>query len=287
MKTRYLVVLATLLVLLFGLSNALFVVADNEYGVLLRFGQVVDAGLAPGLHVMIPLADDVRRLDARVQVSDGESGVLNTTDKQSLVLDSYALWRIVNPRQFYAATGGGGHETDVLLQALLGDTLASTVTRHTLAEALAGDPSLVVSPALDAAARRQLGITILELRVRRVRYPDSLLDAVHQRMSTVFQAEAAGIAAEGKSNADIVRANAERDSRTIVADARQQADALRGQGDGGAAAITSRAVGGDAEFYRFYRSLEAYRTSLSKPGDVLILRADDEFLKYLQPPAGK
>ena len=287
MKTRYLVALATLLVVLFALSNALFVVRDNEYGVLLRFGQVVDAGLTPGLHLMIPLADDVHRLDARVQVSDSESPVLNTTDKQSLVLDSYALWRIVDPRQYYAATTGGGHETDVLLQPLLSDALAGTVTTHTLAEALAGGQPVQVSPALDAAARRQLGITILELRVRRLRYPDSLLDAVHQRMSGVFQAEAAGIAAEGKSNADIVRANAGRDSRTIVADARQQADALRGQGDAEAAAITSRVVGSDADFYRFFRSLEAYRTTLSKPGDVLILRADDDFLKYLQPPGGK
>jgi len=290
MKTRYLVALALLLPLLFALSNALYVVRSNEYGVLLRFGQVVDAGVPPGLHVMIPLADDVQRLDARVQLSDGESATLTTADRQSVVLDSYTVWRIVDPHKYFLVTGGNSHATDSLLQPMLLDALGAVVAGRNLHDMLEGEqpPSLAAAlPALDTAARSQLGITILDLHVRRVRYPDALVAAVYQRMDGIFQAQVSGIHAEAQASADAVRADAGRDSRNIVADATQQANALRGQGDGQAAAIVSRIVGGDAEFYRFFRSLEAYRASFSKPGDVLILRADDDFLKYLKAPSGK
>jgi membrane protease subunit HflC len=290
MKTRYVIVLALLLPLVVALSNAFYVVQANEYGVLLRFGKVVDAGVQPGLHLMIPLADDVHKLDARVQVSDGESTVFGTADKQALVLDSYALWRIVDPRKYYAATGGSSHETETLLLPLLHDALGEALAGHNLRDVLVSGqaPSLArVTPQLDAAARQQLGISVLDLHLRRVRYPDRMLDAVYQRMETTFQSQAETIRAEGKAAADVLLANAGNDRRSIVADATRQADTLRGEGDGQAAAILARTVGADQEFYRFFRSLAAYRASFSKPGDVLILRADDDFLKYLKAPASK
>ena len=278
MNTKVLLGLIVFLLVLFGLSNALFVVHASEHAVLLRFGEVVDSDLKPGLHVLLPLVDDVRKFDARTQVSDAESTPLQTSDKNYLVLSTYIVWQV--------STGGSTHDTDARLLPLVREALKDSLSGHDLHDiVVAGqEPSMASLLPVLAAPAAELGISIRDVGVRRIEYASAEQDAVYQRMSTTFKARADSIRAGAAAEADQVVAVAQENRRLIEADGSRQAEQLRGQGDGQAAAITAQVAGSDPEFYRFFRSMEVYRAGFNKPQDVLILRADDELLKYLKSP---
>jgi membrane protease subunit HflC len=286
MKTGFLLALGTLLLALFVLSHSLFVVHANEHAVLLRFGEVVDGDLKPGLHALIPLVDDVRDFDARTQISDVETTPLLTADKNYLVLDAYVVWKVGDVRKYVAVTGGSAHETDARLLPLVREALKDSLASHTVADIVAAghEPSLAMAlPALQVRAA-ELGILVSAAEVRRVQYASSVQAAVYQRMNAGFKVQADSLRADTRAEADRIAAAAQEGHRVILADGSRQAEQLRGEGDGKAAAIVAQVAGGDAEFYRFYRSMEIYRKGLGKSQNVLVLGPDDDLLKYLKAP---
>lgn len=290
MGSRNMSALTVTLILLFLANSAFFTVQATERAVLLRFGEVVEADLKPGLHFKVPLVHEVRRFDARVQVSDAERTEFLTKESKFLIIDAYVMWRVDDVKRFFTATGGVNREAEARLLPLVKDGLKNRVSERTVHEVVAGQREqlmLDLTKAVNAVANREFGIQVVDVRVKRVDFPASTVESIYNRMRTEREREAREHRSQGTEMSDRIKSEADRQQRVILAEAYRQAETLRGQGDAEAAAIARKAFGQDAEFYRFYRSLQAYRASLGKPGDVMLLKADSEFLRYLGQPGQK
>lgn len=287
MGSRNMSALSVTLFLLFIVNSAFFTVQATERAVLLRFGEVVEADLKPGLHFKMPFVHEVRRFDARVQVSDAERTEFLTKESKFLIIDAYVMWRVDDVKRFFTATGGINREAEARLLPLVKDGLKNRVSERTVHEVVAGQREQLMqdlTKAVNAVASREFGIQVVDVRVKRVDFPTSTVESIYNRMRTEREREAREHRSQGTEMSDRIKSEAERQQRVILADAYRQAETLRGQGDAEAAAIARKAFGQDAEFYRFYRSLQAYRNSLGKPGDVMVLKGDSEYLKYMQAP---
>lgn len=287
MSSRTLSALLALLVLLCLVGGSFYTVQADQRAVLLRFGEVVDTGLKPGLHFKIPVVNEVRRFEGGVQVSDTERTEFLTKDKKFLIIDSYVAWRVGDVRKFFLTTGGLSHEAETRLLPLLKDALKDQVSQRTVHEVVSGQREQALenlTQSVNDIASREFGIQVLGVRIKRVDFPNAMLESVYSRMRTEREAEAREQRSEGTELADQIKSQADKQQRVILADAQRQAETLRGEGDAQAAAITGKAFGKLPEFYRFYRAMQAYRDSLSKPGDVVVLKADDGFLHYMQGP---
>lgn len=290
MGSRNMSALTVTLILLFFANSAFFTVQATERAVLLRFGEVVEADLKPGLHFKVPLMHEVRRFDARVQVSDAERTEFLTKESKFLIIDAYVMWRVDDVKRFFTATGGVNSEAEARLLPLVKDGLKNRVSERTVHEVVAGQREqlmLDLTKAVNTVASREFGIQVVDVRVKRVDFPASTVESIYNRMRTEREREAREHRSQGTEMSDRIKSEADRQQRVILAEAYRQAETLRGQGDAEAAAIARKAFGQDAEFYRFYRSLQAYRGSIGKPGDVMLLKGDSEFLRYLNQPGLK
>jgi membrane protease subunit HflC len=275
------------LVVLFLANSLFFTVQATERAVLLRFGEVVDADLKPGLHFKIPLVHEVRRFDARLQVSDSERTEFLTKESKFLIIDAYVMWRVNDVKRYFTATGGLAAEAESRLMPLVRDGLKNRVSERDVKEVVAGQREqlmLNLTKAVNTVAMREFGIEVVDVRVKRVDFPTSTVESIYNRMRTEREREAREHRAQGTEMSDRIKSEADRQQRVILADAYRQAETLRGEGDAQAASIARKAFGQDAEFYSFYRSLQAYRTSFNRSDDVLVLKADSEFLKYMRKP---
>lgn len=280
-------VLSITLFLLFLLNSAIYTVQATERAVLLRFGEVVEADLKPGLHFKLPFVHEVRRFDARVQVSDAERTEFLTKESKFLIIDAYVMWRVDDVKRFFTATGGINKEAESRLLPLVKDGLKNRVSERTVHEVVAGQREqlmLDLTKAVNAVASREFGIQVVDVRVKRVDFPTSTVESIYNRMRTEREREAREHRSQGTEMSDRIKSEAERQQRVLLAEAYRQAETLRGEGDAQAAAIARQSFGQNPEFYRFYRSLQAYRNSLGKPGDVMVLKGDSEFLRYMQSP---
>jgi len=285
MGPRSTTALTVTLILLFLLNSAFYTVQATERAVLLRFGEVVEADLKPGLHFKIPLVHEVRRFDARLQVSDAERTEFLTKESKFLIIDAYVMWRINDVKRFFTATGGVTREAEARLLPLVRDGLKNRVSERTVHEVVAGQREQLMqdlTKAVNVVAAREFGIEVVDVRVKRVDFPSSTVESIYNRMRTEREREAREHRSQGTEMSDRIKSEADRQQRVILAEAYRQAETLRGEGDAEAAAIARKAFGQDAEFYRFYRSLQAYRQTFNKPGDVMVLKGDNEFLRYMK-----
>lgn len=287
MPSRNMTALYATLVLLF-LGNSLFyTVQATERAVLLRFGEVVESDLKPGLHFKIPLVNEVRRFDGRLQVSDSERTEFLTKESKFLIIDAYVMWRVNDVQRYFTATGGQALEAEARLMPLVRDGLKNRVSERDVHEVVAGQREQLMqnlTKAVNTVALREFGIEVVDVRVKRVDFPQSTVESIYNRMRTEREREAREHRAQGTEMSDRIKSEADRQQRVILADAYRQAETLRGEGDAQAASIARKAFGQDSEFYNFYRSLQAYRNSFNRSDDVLVLKADSEFLKYMRKP---
>ncbi|MEL0027390.1 MAG: protease modulator HflC [Perlucidibaca sp.] len=285
MGPRSTTALTVTLILLFLANSAFFTVQATERAMLLRFGEVVEPDLKPGLHFKVPLVHEVRRFDARLQVSDAERTEFLTKESKFLIIDAYVMWRIKDVQRFFTATGGLTREAEARLLPLVRDGLKNRVSERTVHEVVAGQREQLMqdlTKAVNVVAEREFGIEVVDVRVKRVDFPSSTVESIYNRMRTEREREAREHRSQGTEMSDRIKSEADRQQRVILAEAYRQAETLRGEGDGEAASIARKAFGQDAEFYRFYRSLQAYRHSFNKPGDVMVLKGDNEFLRYMK-----
>lgn len=285
MGPRSTTALTVTLFLLFVMNSAFYTVQATERAVLLRFGEVVEADLKPGLHFKIPFVHEVRRFDARLQVSDAERTEFLTKESKFLIIDAYVMWRVDDVKRFFTATGGMTREAEARLLPLVRDGLKNRVSERTVHEVVAGQREqlmLDLTKAVNVVASREFGIQVLDVRVKRVDFPNSTVESIYNRMRTEREREAREHRSQGTEMSDRIKSEADRQQRVILADAYRQSEILRGEGDAEAAAIARKSFGQDAEFYRFYRSLQAYRQTFNKPSDVMVLKGDNEFLRYMK-----
>ncbi|SFM30233.1 protease modulator HflC [Halopseudomonas yangmingensis] len=265
--------------------NSFYVVSQTERGIVLQFGRVVKDDVPPGLHFKLPFVQEVRLFDGRLLTLDTATQRYLTLEKKALMVDSYAKWRIANVQRFYTATSGLRSIAEERLSRQLESGLRNEVARRTLHEVVSGERDQLmadITATLDASAQRELGIEVLDVRVKAIDLPREVNRSVFERMSTEREREAREHRAKGRELGEGIRADADRQQRVILAEAFREAEEIRGDGDAAAAAIYAEAYNKEPEFYSFYRSLQAYRESFTSKSDVLVLDPQSDFFRYLQ-----
>ena len=265
--------------------NSFFVVDQTQRAIVLQFGKVVKNDVPPGLHFKLPFVQDSQSFDGRLLTLDTATQRYLTLEKKALMVDSYAKWRIADVQRFYTATSGLRAIAEERLSRQLESGLRNEVARRTLHEVVSGERDQLmadITATLDENARRELGIEVLDVRVKAIDLPAEVNRSVFDRMSTEREREAREHRAKGAELAEGIRADADRQQRVIVAEAFRESEKIRGDGDAQAAAIYAEAYNKDPEFYSFSRSLQAYRESFANKSDMLVLDPESEFFKYMQ-----
>ncbi|MCY4358486.1 MAG: protease modulator HflC [Gammaproteobacteria bacterium] len=283
MKNFLLIGLVFLVVLVAG--NSLFVVKETERAVMLQFGELVNADIAPGLHFKIPWVNTVRKFDARIQTEDSPSERFLTLEQKALEVDSYAKWRIIDVGQFYVSTRGNVATAGSLLSERINDGLRDQIGARTLIEVVAGERDelmLALTEELNQTTASDIGIEVIDVRVKRIDLPDDVRSSVYDRMITERNREAQELRSRGEELAIGIRADADRQAVIFEAEAYRDAERIRGEGDAEATGIYADAYSRDTEFYAFMRSLNAYKETFSSKGDMLLLDPDSDYFKYLK-----
>lgn len=266
-------------------SNTLFVVKETERAVMLQFGELVNSDIESGLHVKIPWVNTVRKFDARIQTEDATPQRFLTLEQKALDVDSYAKWRIVDVGQFYVSTRGNVATAGSLLAQRINDGLRDQIGARTLIEVVAGERDqlmLDLTDELNETTASDIGIEVIDVRVKRIDLPDDVRSSVYDRMITERNREAQEIRSRGDELAIGIRADADRQVVIYEAEAYRDAERIRGEGDAEATSIYADAYTKDEEFYAFTRSLNAYRETFSTKNDVLLLDPDSDYFKYLK-----
>ena len=265
-------------------ANAIFVVSEFERAVLLEFGKVVRSDIKPGLHFKLPIINEVRKFDARILTSDAPAERYLTLEKKAVIVDSFAKFRVENVQTFYTSTSGDERRAEDLLKERINDGLRGEIGKRTLYEVISGERDelmQVLRSNLNKVASDELGVTVIDVRVKRIDLPSDVSQSVYNRMNTERDIEAREHRAKGQELALGIRADAEKQREVILAEAYSEAEKTRGEGDALAASIYASAFQKDEKFYEFYRSMTAYRNTFSNKGDVLLIQPDSDFFKYM------
>jgi membrane protease subunit HflC len=286
MNTRSLSLTILAALVLFVASNSVYTVHQTERAILLRFGAVSDADVKPGLHFKLPVAETVRRADARVLTLDSQSETYFTLEKKPLIVDSFAKWRINDVQRFYEATGFDDSIASRILQERINEGLRNQISRRDMHEVVSGQRDQLMTDLkqqLNRVMGQAAGIEVVDVRVKRIDLPAEVSASVFERMNSERQIEARQYRATGRELAAGIRADAERQKVVIEAEAYREAEQVRGDGDARAASVYAGAFSKDPEFYSFYRSLNAYTAVFRDRSDVMVLDPNSEFFKYLDP----
>ena len=267
--------------------NSLYVVRETQRGVLLKFGEVVDPNLEPGLHVKVPFVNNVRLFDGRILTVDSSPERFFTQEKKALIVDSYAKFRVKDTAKFYTATNGEEARAAGLLAQRINDGLRNEVAVRTVQEVVSGQRDELmeaITQRLSLVANSELGVEVIDVRVKKIDLPPDVSDSVYRRMNAEREKEARELRSQGQELAEGIRASADREVTVIEANAFRESEIIRGDGDAEATGIYAEAYNQDPEFYSFVRSLQAYKETFSSGGDMMLLEPDSEFFKYLRDP---
>lgn len=277
-------VIAAVVVVLALLSSA-FTVNEGQTALVLNLGKISRSDLKPGLHFKWPMVEEVRKFDRRILSLDDKPARYLTAEKKDVEVDFFVKWRISNVTNFYRNAGGGDEGTvKQRLLPIVKNSLNDEINHLTLQQVVSSGRSDLTSRLLENINKgaSPLGIHVLDVRIKKINLPQdgNILDSVFNRMRAERTRVANQLRAEGTQGGEAIRAEADRQRQVIVADAERDAQKMRGEGDGRAAEIGAAAYGQDAEFYAFYRSLEAYRASMGDGRTTLVLDPESEFLRY-------
>ena len=266
-------------------ANTLFVVKETERAVLLQFGELVQPDIEPGLHFKIPIVNNVRKFDGRILTLDSPSQRYLTLEQKALLVDSYAKFRIVDVGQFYVSTQGSTTNAAALLSNRIHDGLRDQFGARTLQEVVAGERDalmVALTEELNQSTAADIGIEVIDVRVKRIDLPDDVRSSVYDRMTTERNREAQELRSRGEELAIGIRADADRQVRVYLAEAYRDAEQIRGEGDAEATAIYAGAYSKDPEFFAFTRSLNSYRETFRNKSDVMLVDPESDYFKYLK-----
>lgn len=264
--------------------GSLFQVGENQLALRTEFGKIVGQGYGPGLHVKWPLVNEVRRFERRIITQAYRGETFLTAENKALNVDFYVKWRVQDAAQYFRASNG----VEAFASARLGDTvkdgIKGVVARRTLEEIVITERTAFTGDMISRANEivTELGVQLVDVRVQRIDLPEDVSEAVYRRMQESFRALANRLRGEGSAEKERIQAEADRKRTELLATAQSDAQKLRGEGDEQAGRIYGQAYGRSPEFYTFYRSLQAYRGSLSREGDVWVVSPDSDFFKYLE-----
>ena len=279
-----------LVVLLAGI-NSVYVIDESQRALKLRFGKVLRNAedntpvvYAPGIHFKWPIADSIIRIDARVQSMDGDPDVFTTSNKQFLDVDTYVQWRVNDFSQFYLRTNGQFRQAESFLERLVDNGLRDQFGQRTLQESISEQREELMNEIREDVNQRvpEYGIEVVDIRVKKVNYTSKVVTQVYEQIKSERKATAIDIRSQGQKEANILRAKTDADVQRILAEADEYARTTRGKADAEVAKIYADTYNKSPEFYAFLRSLDAYKASFSSKDDVLVIKPDSEFFKYLK-----
>jgi membrane protease subunit HflC len=278
-----LIILALVVALL---SASVFTVDEREYAIKLRFGEILRIDYQPGLHFKVPFVHNVVKYDDRILTRNNPTEEFLTQEKKNLKVDFYVKWRITDPGQYYQAVGGDELIATGRLIEIIKDGIRAEFAKRTVQQVVTADRREIMDDMMvtAGATARALGIEVVDVRVKRLDLPDEVSESVFNRMRQERARIAAQLRAEGAETAERIRSEADRDRTITLAEAYKQSEEIRGSGDADAAKVYASAHQKNAEFYAFYRSLQAYRSSLGAAGDVFVLGPDSDYFRYLKNP---
>ena len=279
-----------LLALIILLANSLYIVTDKQTAILLRFGEIIDPKIESGLHFKVPILNTVRKFDSRVLTLDAIPQPYFTEEKKRLIVDDFVKWRISDNEQFYITSSGGQLSAlRTLLTQRVDEGLRNQFGKRTVQDVISGERDelmRVLTADLNKVANSELGVEVIDVRVKKIELPTEVNDSVYNRMRTERERLAQELRAEGNEIAEEIRANADKERTVILADAYKTAEIIKGEGDAEATSTYAKAFNKNPEFYEFTRSLSAYQSTFENKSDVLLIDPESDFFKYLDSSFG-
>ncbi|MGK2952429.1 MAG: protease modulator HflC [Thiobacillus sp.] len=281
------VFLIGLLVVLVVLSASMFTVDQRQNALVFQLGEVVSVKTKPGLYFKLPMVQNVRYFDTRILTldsSDPERFI--TSEKKNVLVDSFIKWRVIDARQFYVSVGGDETRAQIRLNQTVNDGLRAEFGKRTINEVVSGRREEIMSiiRAKADSDARMIGVQVVDVRIKRVDLPESVSENVYRRMEAERKQVANELRSTGAAEAEKIKADADKQREVIVAEAYRDAQRVKGEGDAKASAVYANAYGKNAEFYAFYRSMQAYRESFKSKSDVMVLDPSADFFKYMKNP---
>ena len=263
--------------------NSIFTVDERELALKFRFGEVIQTGYEPGLHFKVPFVNNVQKYPKRILTINNPQELFLTLEKKNLYVDFFIKWKINDVQQYYRATGGDELVAAQRLLETVKDGIRSEFAKRTVIEVVSEERRDIMADMLDRGAENAitLGIELIDVRVKKIELSDEVSESVYNRMRQERARFASELRAEGAENAEIIRAEADRDVTVIVANAYKDSEIIKGEGDARQTEIYASAYQKDSEFYSFTRSIEAYKKSIGTGNDILVLDAKGDFFKYL------
>lgn len=283
--------LVGILVVLLVLALSLFTVDQREYALVFRLGELVAVKKEPGLYLKVPLIDDLKFFEKRIVTLDWEQPAeIVTSENKTMTVDSFVKWRIIDPAKYYVSVKEGGEAAaEDRLSQVVNAGLRDEFGKRTVRDVIAGERGAIMQSMKIRADKeaRQIGIQVVDVRLKRVDYSEEISKSVFDRMIAERKRIANQLRSEGSAASEKIRADADKQREVIIAEAFRDAQKAKGEGDAKAAEIYSSAYGKNPEFYAFYRSQEAYKNSFKSKADVMVLDPSSEFFKYMRGAGGK
>ena len=291
MKNFSLAIIAVLFILT---VSSVFVVFEGQRGIVFQFSKIkrdAESGqmkvYEPGLQFKIPFIENVKKLDARIQTLDEAPDRFVTSEKKDLMVDSFVKWRIVDFSTYYLRTSGSIDNARALLKQKVNNGLRTEFGTRTIKEIVSGDRASIMAKALESAAssREDLGIEVIDVRIKAINLPTEVSNSIYDRMRAERTAVAKEHRSQGQEQSEIIRATIDAKVTVMLATAQKKAFEVRGEGDALAAKVYADSYKQDAEFYNFFRSLEAYEKSFNSKSDIMVVKPDSDFFHYLKDNA--
>jgi membrane protease subunit HflC len=280
-------ILIALVVLLVLRSASMFTVDQRQNALVFQLGEVVSVKTKPGLYFKLPLVQNVRYFDTRILTMDAaDPERFITSEKKNVLVDSFIKWRVIDARQFYVSVGGDERRAQIRLNQPVNDGLRAEFGRRTINAVVSGSREEIMSIIRAKADQdaRTIGVQVVDVRIKRVDLPEAVSENVYRRMEAERKQVANELRSTGAAEAEKIRADADKQKDVIVAEAYRDAQGVKGEGDAKAASVYAAAYGKNAEFYAFYRSMQAYRESFASKSDVMVLDPSADFFKYMKNP---
>ncbi|HPT49541.1 MAG TPA: protease modulator HflC [Accumulibacter sp.] len=285
MRTRMNLFAAVFVTVLVVFGATIFTVDQRQFAIVFQLGEVTKVIDEPGLYFKFPLIQNVRYFDKRILTLDSaEPERFITSEKKNVLVDSFTKWRIVDPKLYYMSVAGDESRAKTRLTQTVNAGLREEFGKRTVHDVVSGERDKIMEQMREKADldARKIGVQIVDVRVKRVELPTDVGESVYRRMDAERKRVANELRSQGAADAEKIRADADKQREIIVAEAYRDAQILKGEGDAKAAATYARAFEGNPEFYAFYRSLEAYRSSFKGKNDVIVVEPNSDFFKYMK-----
>lgn len=277
-------ILVTLGLSVFLGMMCIFTVSQTEKAIKFQWGEIVKSDYAPGLYFKIPVVNTVKKFDSRILTMDSKPERFLTAEKKNVIVDSFVKWRIGDVNTFYTAVAGDQMQANIRLDQVIKDALRSEFSKREIKQLVSTDRGIIREALVKNTAliARKLGVEIIDVQVKRIDLPSEVSNSVFSRMEAERERVAREFRSQGSEAAERIRADADKQREIILANAYRDAEILKGDGDAKSAEIYAQAYGKDVEFFSFYRSLNAYKQTFSRPGDMMVLDPNSDFFKYLK-----